>query len=40
MCIRDRDNAETVKYILDKAKNADANVYVAGSITKGLKRCV
>lgn len=31
------DNAETVKYILDKAKNADANVYVAGSITKGLK---
>ena len=23
------DNAETVKYILDKAKNADANVYVA-----------
>lgn len=31
------DNAETVKYILDKAKDADANVYVAGSITKGLK---
>lgn len=31
------DNAETVKYILDKAKNADANVYVAASITKGLK---
>ena len=31
------DNAETVRYILDKAKNADANVYVAGSITKGLK---
>lgn len=31
------DNAETVKYILDKAKNASANVYVAASITKGLK---
>lgn len=31
------DTAETVKYVLDKAKNADANVYVAGSITKGLK---
>lgn len=31
------DNAETVKYILDKAKNADANVYVAGSITKDSK---
>lgn len=31
------DNAETVKYILDKAKNACANVYVAASITKGLK---
>lgn len=31
------DNAETVKYILDKAKNADAHVYVAASITKGLK---
>lgn len=31
------DNAETVEYILDKAKNADAHVYVAGSITKGLK---
>ncbi len=31
------DNAETVKYILDKAKNADARVYVAASITKGLK---
>ncbi len=31
------DSAETVKYILDKAKDADANVYVAASITKGLK---
>lgn len=31
------DNAETVKYILNKAENADAHVYVAASITKGLK---
>ncbi len=31
------DSTETVKYILDKAKNAKANVYVAASITKGLK---
>lgn len=31
------DNAETVKYIIDKAKNAAAKVYVAASITKGLK---
>lgn len=31
------DNAETVRYILDKAKDAKANVYVAASITKGLK---
>lgn len=31
------DNAETVKYILDKAKDADAHVYVAASITKDLK---
>ncbi len=31
------DNAETVKYILDKASGADARVYAAGSITKGLK---
>ena len=31
------DNAETVRYILDKAKNASAKVYVAASITKGLK---
>lgn len=34
------DNAETVKYILDKAKNANANVYVAASITKDLKSLV
>lgn len=31
------DNADTIKYILDKAKNASAKVYVAASITKGLK---
>lgn len=31
------DSTETVKYILDKAKDAKANVYVAASITKGLK---
>ena len=31
------DNPETVKYILDKAENADAHVYVVASITKGLK---
>ncbi len=31
------DNADTVRYILDKAKGADANVYVAASVTKGLK---
>lgn len=31
------DNAETVRYILDKAKYADSRVYVAASITKGLK---
>lgn len=31
------DSAETVKYILDKAKGAKANVYVAASVTKGLK---
>ncbi len=31
------DNGEVVKYILDKAKEAKAKVYVAGSITKGLK---
>lgn len=31
------DSAETVKYILGKAKEADSKVYVAASITKGLK---
>ncbi len=31
------DSGEVVRYILDKAKDADANVYVAASITKGLK---
>lgn len=31
------DNSETVRYIIDKAKNADAHVYVAASITKGLR---
>lgn len=31
------DSAETVRYILDKAKDADAHVYVVGAITKGLK---
>lgn len=31
------DSAETVEYILKKAENADAHVYVAASITKGLK---
>lgn len=31
------DNADTVRYILDKAKGASAKVYVAASITKGLK---
>lgn len=31
------DSEETVRYILDKAKSADARVYVAASITKGLK---
>ncbi len=31
------DNGETVRYILDKAKNADSKVYVAASITKGLR---
>ena len=30
------DSAEAVKYVLEKAKAADARVYVAGSITKGL----
>lgn len=31
------DTPETVRYILDKAKAADAHVYVAAAITKGLK---
>ena len=31
------DDPETVRYILDKARNADAKVYVAASVTKGLK---
>jgi len=31
------DTPETVKYIIDKAKNADAHVYVVGAITKDLK---
>lgn len=31
------DNPETVKYILEKAKDADAHVYVVASITEGLK---
>ncbi len=31
------DSPETVRYILNKAKNADARVYVVGAITKGLK---
>lgn len=31
------DTPETVSYILEKAKAADARVYVAGAITKGLK---
>ena len=30
------DSPETVKYILEKAENADAHVYVVGSVTKGL----
>lgn len=31
------DNAQTVKYILEKAKNATVKVYPVGCITKGLK---
>lgn len=31
------DSPEVVRYILDKAKNADSRVYVAASVTKGLK---
>ncbi len=30
------DSPETVRYILEKAKNADARVHVVGAITKGL----
>ncbi len=30
------DSPETVRYILDKAQQADAHVYVVGSVTKGL----
>ncbi len=31
------DSPETVEYILQKAKEADAHVYVAAAVTKGLK---
>ncbi len=31
------DTAETIEYILNKAKNADAHVYVSAAITKGLQ---
>lgn len=31
------DTPETVKYILEKSKAADAHVYVVGAITKGLE---
>ena len=31
------DNAETVKYIIQKAKDAKAKVYPVGCITKGMK---
>lgn len=31
------DSAETVKYVLDKAKNAKTKVYPIGAVTKGLK---
>lgn len=31
------DTPETVQYILEKAQNADAHVYTAAAITKGLK---
>lgn len=30
------DTPETVKYVLDKAKKADARVYVCGAVSKGL----
>lgn len=31
------DNGDTIRYIINKAKSAKAKVYVAASITKGLK---
>ena len=31
------DTPDTVSYILEKAKDADAHVYVVGSITMGLE---
>lgn len=31
------DTPETVRYILEKAKDADAHVYVAAAVTKGIK---
>lgn len=31
------DSPETVRYISEKAKSADAHVYIVGSITKGLE---
>lgn len=31
------DNAKTVKYVIDKAKDAKAKVFVAASMSKGLK---
>lgn len=34
------DSGEVVKYILDKSRKANAKVYVAASITKGLKGLV
>lgn len=33
------DTPETVDYVLKKAENADARVYPAGAITKGLQSC-
>lgn len=31
------DNQETVKFVQDRAKNCDANVYVVGAITKNIE---
>ncbi|MEA2030388.1 MAG: dihydroorotase [candidate division Zixibacteria bacterium] len=31
------DNQETVKFVQDRAKNADAHVFVVGAVTKGQK---